>query len=483
MITDAEILELERLLRDRDVEEARSSFWRFCQVMAPDFYQDHRFHLFELCRALQNLYEGKPQNDGNVYTNIMINKPPQFGKTRTVGMWVDWVLGQSVKERFILGSYSDDPAIKMSRNIRNQIAQEKNQEDQIVYSDIFPGTKLKHGDSAVKRWSLDGEHFNFLAAGIIGGAVTGDGATIQIYDDLIKGREQALNTTHLDKVWGNYISTFGTRKDASVQVPLKLMIATRWCDGDPCGRELQENPEDWYVIKMQAYDEDSDEMLCEDFMNREQYFKKLNKSQTNPIEEQMFLANYQQETVDKKNILYAPFKEYEGEPPPGIRKAQTDSADTGDDYLMTFFYIEDHQGYCYIVDCLYTQEGMEVTEPEHARLLIENETQVSSIESNNGGRGYSRAVERIVKQDYNNHRIQFNSYHQSKNKESRILSNAATVNKMVLFPKGWKHRWPLVYKHLSNYKKNFKANKTDDIPDVLTAMVEHGPTTLKVKRR
>lgn len=457
---------LVQLIKLKDIEIAKTDLWEFCKLLAPDFYQEHREHLKRLCYALQWLYEGKAQEDGLIYKNLMVNMMPQAGKTRTMTMWAMWVFGQCQQERFILGSYSDTPAVDMSRAVRDGIAEIKNNESEIVYSDIFPKTKLKYGDSSVKRWALEGEFFNFLAAGIIGGGVTGKGATIQVYDDLIKGREEALNEMHKEKVWGSYSSTWSSRKDASVEQALKVMIATRWAEDDPCGKELELNPDDWYVIKMQAYNEETQEMLCNDFLNYKQYQKKLVTSQENPIEEAIFLANYQQETIDKKGLLYKPFKTYT-DLPNGLRKNKTDTADTGEDYLCSVCYDEDPQGYCYVTDMLYTQDAMETTEPETAKLLIDNKTNEVSIESNNGGRGFARKVDELTP-----HSVDVTWYHQSKNKEVRIFSNSATVNKMILFPVGWNVKWPLFYKHITQYKLKFKANKHDDAPDVLTSMVE-----------
>jgi predicted phage terminase large subunit-like protein len=458
--------ELLDLYKQEEIFTARTNLWAFCKLLAPDFYKDSRPHLRDLCDALQWLYQGESQLDGEVYKNLMINLPPQFGKTRTMTMWCMWVLGQSNQERFVLGSYSDTPAVDMSRAIRDGIDEKKNIDSDVVYSDIFPDTKLKYGDSSVKRWALEGEFFNFLADGIIGGGVTGKGATIQIYDDLIKGREESLSEAHKEKVWGSYSSTWSSRKDASVQEPLKVMIATRWAEDDPCGKELDLNPDDWYVITMPAFNEDTYEMLCDDFLSYEAYEKKLVTSQDNPIEEQIFLANYQQETIDVKGLLYKPFKTYT-DLPDGQRKNKTDTADKGEDYLCSICYTEDVQGYCYVTDILYTQDHMEETEPLVAKMLIDNHTGESEIESNNGGGGFARNVNKLTPE-----KINVWSRHQSANKQVRIFSNSATVNRMILFPVGWNKKYPEFYKHLTKYKIKFSANKHDDAPDTLTAIIE-----------
>ena len=54
----------------------------------------------------------------------------------------------------------------------------------------------------------------------------------------------------------------------------------------------------------------------------------------------------------------------------------------------------------YILDIYYTQAPMEETEIEAAKRLIKFNPLVFRPESNNGGRGWSRAVERNYKNSY-----------------------------------------------------------------------------------
>ena len=54
------------------------------------------------------------------------------------------------------------------------------------------------------------------------------------------------------------------------------------------------------------------------------------------------------------------------------------------------------------------------------------------VESNNGGRGFARAVSRLCP----NHRIGW--FCQSANKEARILSNASAVLRNICMPVDWR---------------------------------------------
>ena len=126
----------------------------------------------------------------------------------------------------------------------------------------------------------------------------------------------------------------------------------------------------------------------------------------------------------------------------------------------------DADGVIYITDAVYSREAMELTEGLVAEMLLRSETRQALVESNNGGRGFARAVQRRVPT------VKVEWFHQSGNKEARILSNAATVLHLVRFPKGWNRLWPELYSHLTTYRRTFRANRWHDAADVLTGIVE-----------
>lgn len=114
---------------------------------------------------------------------------------------------------------------------------------------------------------------------------------------------------------------------------------------------------------------------------------------------------------------------------------------------------------------------MEVTEPAVAKMLYEDKVNIADIESNNGGRGFARQVERILHEKYRTNRVQINWFHQSKNKKARILSNSTWVMNHVYFPVNWKDRFPEYYEAMTKYQKEGK-NLHDDAPDATTGIAE-----------
>jgi predicted phage terminase large subunit-like protein len=128
--------------------------------------------------------------------------------------------------------------------------------------------------------------------------------------------------------------------------------------------------------------------------------------------------------------------------------------------------LEVTDGVIYICDVVYSREPMEVTEREVAEMLCRNRTRTAAIESNNGGRGFARAVQRLAPTT----RVEW--FHQSGNKEARILSHSATALHLLRFPRGWQQRWRELYSHLTTYRRIFHSNRWHDAADVITGIVE-----------
>ena len=181
-----------------------------------------------------------------------------------------------------------------------------------------------------------------------------------------------------------------------------------------------------------------------------------------------FEAMYQGHPTSREGLLYGDgFREYTSLPRDVVvRASYTDTADMGDDYLCSIAYVVDADGLIYVTDVVYTQEPMEHTERLVAEMLERNEVRSAYVESNNGGRGFARALQRRVPH------VRVEWFHQSGNKEARILSNSATVLHNIRMPVGWQRRWPEFHSHLTTYCRLFRANRHDDAADALTGVVE-----------
>jgi predicted phage terminase large subunit-like protein len=239
---------------------------------------------------------------------------------------------------------------------------------------------------------------------------------------------------------------------------------TRWAIGDLAGRIL-ESYDDVEHVTYTAVQADGS-MLCDAVLNRRDYGLKTKEMNTDIVE-----ANYNQKPIDVTGRLYGEFPIYDRLPFTRDTKRwnYTDTADTGDDWLCSVNWIE-AGGDVYILDVAMTEAGMEESEPQVAEMLDDHSINEAVIESNNGGRGFARNIERLL-HDFGNKTCVVTTLTQTGNKEARILSSSTWVNKHVHMPQSWKTRWPAFYKQLFKYQKKGR-NAHDDAPDVLAAIYE-----------
>lgn len=454
----------QQIIQGAKIELARREFFFYCNLKAPDFYKPEREYLVHLCNEFQTFLE----SDEEV---MIVNEPPRHGKSRTAGNLVEWILGKDRTKKVMTGSYNETLSTMFSKNVRNSIQEEKADENKIIFSDVFPGVKIKLGDGAMNLWSLDGGYNNYLATSPTGTA-TGFGADILIIDDLIKSSKEAYNETVKEGHWEWFTNTMLSRLEEGGKI---IIIMTRWTTNDLAGKALDFFGSQGTKIRhvcMKALQEDGT-MLCEEVLSRKSYEAKIKA-----MGKDIALANYQQEPIDLKGKLYSSFKTYDDVPRDdkghvlftSIRN-YTDTADEGADYLCSITYGV-YNKEAYILEIIYTQKPMEETEPAVAKMLYEYGVNKARIESNNGGKGFARAVRRILEEKHHSNRTHVKWFHQSENKIARILSNATWVMEHVYYPKNWKDRWPEYHDAMVKYQREGK-NEHDDAPDATTGVAEN----------
>ncbi len=442
------------------IELAKRRFFFYCQLKAPDFYKSNRQYLVELCNMLQSFYES---DDEEV---LVVNLPPRHGKSRTASLFVEWMFGKNQREKVMTGSYNDTLSTTFAKSVRNSIQEVKGDMLKPVFSDVFPNVRVKRGDGSMSLWSLENGYNNYLATSP-GGTATGFGASVMIIDDLIKNALEAYNENVLEGHWDWFTNTMLSRLEEGGKI---IIIMTRWASGDLAGKALEHFKEQGINIKhvnMKAVQDDGS-MLCDEVLSKKSYNMKVKA-----MGEDIASANYQQEPIDLKGCLYSRFKTYDGELPAfkEIRN-YTDTADTGDDYLCSIDYGVTFADEACILDVYYTKEPMEITEPNTAKMIHKDGVNITNIESNNGGRGFARSVERILKEKYGSNKTRIKWFHQSKNKQARILSNATWVMDHIYYPANWRDRWPEYYKAMTKYQREGK-NAHDDAPDATTGIAEN----------
>lgn len=436
------------------LELARRDFFDYCELMAPDFYKRSRQYLVQLANTLQEFVFNSPKKV------LVISIPPRTGKSRTASLFAEWTFGKDPTKKIMTGSYNETLSTQFAKTVRNTIQTQKVEPFIPVFSDVFPDVKIKQGDAAMNMWSLEGQYSSYLATSPSGTA-TGFGCSLMIIDDVIKNAQEANNQLTKQSHYEWFTNTMLSRLEEGGKI---IIIMTRWASDDLAGRIINHFQDDAEIISLKALQDDGT-MLCEDVLSRESYEEK--KKLMSP---DIFYANYQQEPIDLKGQLYTSFKTYDSLPQFEKIQSYTDTADTGSDYLCSIIY-GIYQKEAYILDVIYTNEPMEITEPLVAKHIFEYKVNQADIESNNGGRGFSRQISHYLTNTYNTNHTVIRPFHQSKNKQARILSNATWVMEHIYFPQNWHNKYPEFYKAITSYQREGK-NLHDDAPDALTGVAE-----------
>lgn len=411
---------------------------------------------------------------------LIINIPPRYSKTEmAVKTFIAAGLALNTQAKFIHLSYSDSLALANSEEVRDMVQES-------WFTEVFPELQIKKDSKGKKKWdTTDG---GGVYATSTRGQITGFGAGLVdeegidedemseympiwqqgkpfggaiIIDDAIKP-EDANSELLRNKVNERYDNTIVSRVN-SRDTPI-IIIMQRLHPNDLCGYVIENEPGEWEVLSLPAIRKEDGKALWPHKHTLEELNKMREKNTT------VFDSQYLQDPKPIEGLLYKTLRTYKALPPGEWPiKAVADTADEGKDYLCVIVYLATKSGY-YIIDVYYTQDGMETTEPETATLLTKHKVRSTRIESNNGGKGFARAVERICR-EIGNRLTKITWYHQSKNKQVRIYTAAAVVQNMIFFPEGWEKLWPKFYKSISGYLAK-GDNLHDDAEDALTMITE-----------
>ena len=421
-------------------------------------------HHKKIARKLKEVIDGKCKR-------LIINIAPRYGKTElAVKAFIAYGFAINPRSKFLHVSYSQELAVSNSEDVRDSFILNPEY-------DRFFNVGLNPSSTAKKKWETkDG---GVLYATATGGQVTGFGAGdvdseegffddysetnvfsgAIVIDDPIKP-EDAESSLVRQKVNNRYESTLKNRVN-SVNTPI-IVIMQRLHEDDLCGHLIEEYGNEWDVLKLPCIDEEGKPLW--EFKHDLEWLEK--EREKNPVN---FSRQYMQNPKSREGLLYGDgFKTYSSIPS-GQRLNYTDTADTGSDFLCSVSYVVNN-GYAYVLDIVYDDRKNEITEPIVAQSLWQNNIDICHIESNNGGRAFSRNVERLSR-DLGNGRLQMKPFTQSKNKIARILSNSSNVINHVLMPEGWESRYKKFHKDITGFLAKGK-NAHDDAADTLTGIYE-----------
>lgn len=215
--------------------EAREDFYCYRQFMDDDLLLG--WFQRDVAAALMQFYTEMKMGLSPV---LVLEAPPQHGKSRQLTEFISWVVGHDPDLPVIYASFSEDLGLKANHSLQRIM-------DGWKYQALFKETRI----SATSVHSQVGraQRNNYLLEFVdrkgsfrnttVLGAINGMGLGLGIVDDPMKGRAEAQSKTIRDKTWAWLTDDFFSRftKDAGM-----IIIMTRWHIDDPVGRWIEAFP-------------------------------------------------------------------------------------------------------------------------------------------------------------------------------------------------------------------------------------------------
>ena len=235
-LSDKEYLKREVARRDL----ARKSYRRYLYYVFGDTWRRTKMSDY-LADRVQAFIETET---GNAYDILMIETPPQHGKSITVTESLpSWYLGRYPKNRVIEASYNDDTARRFGRKNLEKLEQFGKSLFGVEKGSIWTTTEFEFSNG----WG------RMISRGIMSG-ITGNPANLLIIDDPIKNREEADSPTYREKLWGEWQNTLKSRLAAGAKV---VIIMTPWHEDDLAARILA-NEQNVTILRLPVEAEELD---------------------------------------------------------------------------------------------------------------------------------------------------------------------------------------------------------------------------------
>lgn len=412
-------------------------------------------HIRLICNELNQLGWYIINKEKPPYDWYIINIPPGTSKSSMVTvLWPVWLLSHNDGIFILNSSYSkglSERDVRRSKAVLTSLA----------YQTFFrPLNYVKDTESYFETDKSGGRY-----ATSTGGTIVGYHGNVNIHDDPLSVE---MSYSPADRARANrfVVETMSQRVRVKGSTP-QVIVMQRLHEEDPTGHIISKGLNVKHIVLPDIVNDKCThpEIYTNGLLDPKRLSLQVIEEERKKLGEVAYACQYTQDPNSKDGLLYSEFQTYETLPPTFGAGNYTDTADSGDDYLCSVCY-EKGKDKIYITDVLFTQEPMEVTENLVPMLLTRNNTRYANVESNAGGRYFAVKIKTKLP------RVKVDWFYQSKNKESRILTNAATVNETIVMPLDWKERWPVFARHITMYKRLYHANKHHDGADVLTGIVE-----------
>ena len=163
---------------------------------------------------------------GNAYDVLLIETPPQHGKSITVTeSFPSWYLGRNPMNRVIEASYNEETARRFGRKNMQKLERHGKALFEVERGMIWTTTEFELSNG----WG------RMISRGIMSG-ITGNPANLLIIDDPIKNRAEADSPVYRERIWGEWQNTLKSRLAAGAKV---IVIMTPWHEDDLAARMMK----------------------------------------------------------------------------------------------------------------------------------------------------------------------------------------------------------------------------------------------------
>lgn len=428
------------------------------------FYQPRMKQLYPLTRALQDLEEDK-------LDLLCISMPPGVGKTTLALFYLTWVAGRHPELQILEASHNTD----FLRGCYDEINRIIDPDGEYLYNDVFPNSPKCNTNAKDLRIDLKTDKrfqtFEFTSVG--SGNAGKVRATKLLYcDDLVDGRETAVNPVQLEKLWNLYTTDLRQRKQGDACK--ELHIATRWSVHDVIGRlerEYESNPKARFIT-MAALDDDDKSNF--DYPYGLGFTTEMYHQQRAIMDSLDWDALYMNRPLERLGLLYEKdqlmrFMELPQDEPDAVW-AVCDTKDKGDDFFCMPVLYQYNENF-FLADVIYDNALPDVVIPRLAKCLVRNNVKQCRFESNSAGGRIAVEVDEFVK-SYGGF-TNITTKYTTGNKETKILVNADFVKKNVYFLDDSKQskEYRTFMNDLCSYTHVGK-NRHDDAPDAMAMIAD-----------
>lgn len=434
-----------------ELELAKRDFWQFCLHYDKQFFESRNF-LKQVAKAMQDVNDKKIKS-------LSVSLPPRAGKSYITSLFCAWTLGNNPTESVMRNTCTATLYTKFSYDVRDIVRSQE-------FQQVFENVKLSGDKANLQGWNTNtSKQVGYFGAGV-GGTIIGFGASkIAITDDLYRGIEDALNDNMNARIIQWKQATHDSRLETGCA---KIDIGTRWTVNDVIGSQFANGDYD-KSISIPALDE-NDKSFCESVMSTEEYHDKRKKTA-----KEIWLAEYQQQPIDIKGLLFGEIKTITPDEFEVIRKHKkpdgspaidgcigyVDVSDQGKDYTACAIgaIINDH---IYIVDYVFDKSNTDITIPMVANLLEKWDVKFCRVESNSMGAMFARQLQRSTG-------TRILQVANTQNKITRIIMHSAFVIQKMTFVKYDKPNSINFIDNIISFSKEGK-NKNDDAPDCIAGL-------------